>query len=67
MLAGRSGGVEDAVADGQSGLLVDPEDLDAVVEAIVRLLQDDDLRYRLGAEVREGAALAVYEEFIAQL
>lgn len=50
VLAGRSGGVEDAIADGQSGLLVDPEDLDAVVEAIVRLLQDDDLRYRLGAE-----------------
>jgi phosphatidylinositol alpha-1,6-mannosyltransferase len=50
VLAGRSGGVEDAVADGQSGLLVDPEDLDAVVAAIVRLLQDDDLRYRLGAE-----------------
>jgi len=50
VLAGRSGGVEDAVADGQSGLLVDPEDLDAVVAAIVRLLQDDDLRHRLGAE-----------------
>ncbi len=50
VLAGRSGGVEDAVADGESGLLVDPEDPDAVTEAIVHLLRDDALRRQLGAQ-----------------
>ena len=50
VLAGRSGGVEDAVADGQSGLLVDPENSEAVAEVIVRLLQDDELRHRLATQ-----------------
>ena len=53
VLAGRSGGVGDAVADGESGLLVDPGDVDAVARKLIRLLRDDDLRQRLGAQGRE--------------
>lgn len=53
VLAGRSGGVEDAVVDGETGLLVDPEDVDEVVEALVRLLRDEELRSRLGTQGRE--------------
>jgi phosphatidylinositol alpha-1,6-mannosyltransferase len=49
VLAGRSGGVEDAVADGESGLLVDPEDVAEVAGQLTRLLCDADLRQRLGA------------------
>jgi len=47
VVAGRSGGVMDAVEDGVTGLLVDPEDPRAVAEAIVHLLDDPDLRHRM--------------------
>ncbi len=47
VIAGRSGGVEDAVADGHSGLLVDPEDHIAVAHTMVTLLQDHRLRHQL--------------------
>jgi phosphatidylinositol alpha-1,6-mannosyltransferase len=40
VLAGRSGGTADAVEEGVSGLLVDPESVEAVADAIVSLLRD---------------------------
>lgn len=48
VVAGRSGGVAEAVEDGVSGLLVDPDCPDMIAEAIVRLLSDDELRRQLG-------------------
>jgi phosphatidylinositol alpha-1,6-mannosyltransferase len=53
VVAGRSGGVSDAVEDGVSGLLVDPEDPRAVAEAMARLLRDPGLRVRLATAGRE--------------
>jgi glycosyltransferase involved in cell wall biosynthesis len=41
---------------GDAGLLVDPTDVDAIAEAIGRLLGDRDLRARLGAAARDRAA-----------
>jgi phosphatidyl-myo-inositol dimannoside synthase len=55
VLAGNVAGALDAVADGESGLLVDPTDPRAVAEGIVRLLLDPELARRLG---RGGAARA---------
>lgn len=49
VLGGRSGGVADAVEDGQTGLLVDPEDPQAVAEGLIRLLQDGEWRGRLAS------------------
>src|SRR5579859_3349404 len=49
VLGGRSGGVPDAVREGETGLLVDPDDPAAVAAGIDRLLGDPDLRARLGA------------------
>jgi phosphatidylinositol alpha-1,6-mannosyltransferase len=48
-LAGNVGGAVDAVLDGETGLLVDPNDARAVAEALVRLLTDRELARRLGA------------------
>lgn len=48
VVAGRSGGVTDAVEDGRTGLLVDPDDPDAVADAVLKLLGDQDLARRLG-------------------
>ncbi|HST54656.1 MAG TPA: glycosyltransferase family 4 protein [Solirubrobacteraceae bacterium] len=48
VVAGNVGGALDSVADGESGLLVDPTDPVAVADAIARLLLDDELAARLG-------------------
>jgi phosphatidylinositol alpha-1,6-mannosyltransferase len=55
VLGGRSGGVEDAVREGETGFLVDPEDVGAVTAAIRRLLGDPGLARRLGAGGRTAA------------
>jgi phosphatidyl-myo-inositol dimannoside synthase len=55
VVAGNVGGPLDAVADGVSGLLVDPTDSTAVGDAVTRLLLDHELAQRLG---RKGAERA---------
>ncbi len=55
VVAGNVAGALDAVADGESGLLVDPTDTGAVASAIVSLLLDRALARKLGAA---GAARA---------
>ncbi|MFI5037121.1 MAG: glycosyltransferase family 4 protein, partial [Solirubrobacterales bacterium] len=53
VVAGDVGGAVDAVADGESGLLVDPTDQLAVAEAITSLLLDPELARRLGRGGKE--------------
>ncbi len=48
VVGGRSGGIPDAVADGRSGLLVDPLSPEEVARAISRILTDPDLAAALG-------------------
>jgi glycosyltransferase involved in cell wall biosynthesis len=52
VVAARSGGVAQAVLDEETGLLVPEGDAPAAASAIVRLLDDADLRLRLGARGR---------------
>jgi len=55
----KVGGIPDAVADEETGLLVPVGDWDALVAAIARLRDDHDLRLRLG----KSAAARAYAEF----
>jgi glycosyltransferase involved in cell wall biosynthesis len=48
VVATSAGGLPEAVADGETGLLVPPRDDGALASAIVRLLRDDPLRVRFG-------------------
>lgn len=48
VIAGKSGGVEDAVIDGLNGLLVDPEKVNDISEKIIKLALDTNLRNKLG-------------------
>ncbi len=48
-VATRAGGIEDAVRDGETGLLVQADELEA---ALQRLVQDASLRARLGTSAR---------------
>jgi len=52
VVAGNSGGIPDAVRDGETGFLVPPEDPGALAAAIVRLLENADLAKRVGAAGR---------------
>lgn len=72
------GGIPEVVQDGETGLLVAPDDPAALSEAIVSLLRDDEYRQRLGragygryqseftAWRMAGRMLAIYREVIAR-
>lgn len=49
VVASRVGGVPELVADGENGFLVPPRDPDELAAALGRLVEDRDLRRRLGA------------------
>jgi phosphatidylinositol alpha-1,6-mannosyltransferase len=48
IVANRTGGVEDAVVNGQTGLLADPQNQSEVTEHLVTLMEDKDLREATG-------------------
>lgn len=52
-------GVQDILKDGVNGFLVEPGDVDAFAERLVRILTDESLRRRLGA----AAAASIGPEF----
>ncbi|HEX5246669.1 MAG TPA: glycosyltransferase family 4 protein [Gaiellaceae bacterium] len=76
VVASRVGGLVDLVADGESGLLVEPGDVAALRAALERLLGDPELRTRLGRAGRErirerftwasvtDATIALYDEVL---
>lgn len=53
VIGGRSGGVEDAVLNEKTGLLVDPEDAGSLEQAVLRLWRDAGLRATFGAAGRK--------------
>ena len=52
VVAGKSGGIPDAVRDGETGFLIPPEDPAAIADAVGRLLADTALAGRVGAAGR---------------
>ncbi len=58
-VAGRSGGAAEAVVDGNTGLVVDPDSIHDIAEAIEKLLKQGELRKQLG----ENAKLRVLKDF----
>jgi glycosyltransferase involved in cell wall biosynthesis len=55
VVASAVGGLRDLVVDGETGLLVPAGDVPALREALTRLLEDPELRHRLGANARKRA------------
>lgn len=49
IIAGRSGGIGDAVIDGVTGILVDPLNLDEIDDAVTKILSDNHYARALGA------------------
>lgn len=53
VIAGRSGGVADAVIDQETGLLVNPECANEIAAAIKLLVEDSEKRLKFGKQGRE--------------
>jgi phosphatidylinositol alpha-1,6-mannosyltransferase len=67
-IAGRGGGSHEAVADGVTGYVVPPRDVDAVRDALLRLLLDDELRRAMGEAARRRAVDSFrYEHVVERL
>jgi glycosyltransferase involved in cell wall biosynthesis len=65
VVASRVGGIPDLVEGGTTGLLVPPANVDALADALVRVLTDHALAERLGAAAHEAVQpwLATPEEY----
>ena len=53
VIAGQSGGLAEAIKDGDTGFVVEPTDVDAVTVALQRLLADQLLARRVGQAARK--------------
>ncbi len=52
VIGSLSGGMTDLINDGESGLLTDPENADAIYTAIKKMIDDQNLRYQLSVNAR---------------
>jgi phosphatidylinositol alpha-1,6-mannosyltransferase len=66
-VAGDSGGAAEAVADGETGIVVrQPERVEEVVAAFTTLLDDEALRARMGMAARQRAETEFSYDVLAQ-
>lgn len=77
VVATRVGGLEEQIVDGSNGILVAPQDPDALAAALIRVLRDPALAAAMGSagkalreekfsiEATTGAIAALYEELCA--
>jgi starch synthase len=66
VLASRVGGVPEIVTDGETGILLPPEETAAWVSAIRRLCSEPELRNRLGAAGRARSTAFDWKEIASQ-
>ena len=65
VIAARSGAFPEVVRDGETGLLVAPDDPEALAKALQRLIASSDLRRRLGDAARAHVAASFTVEKMA--
>ncbi|WPL17685.1 D-inositol 3-phosphate glycosyltransferase [Thiorhodovibrio winogradskyi] len=63
VVATKVGGIPEIITDGINGILVPPQDSDAIKNAVNRLLSDDTFRHQLGSAAKRN----VHENFSIQL
>jgi phosphatidylinositol alpha-1,6-mannosyltransferase len=63
----RFGGIPEAVKDGETGILVEPGNQQALEEAILTLMTNEDLRKRMSEAARKHAAGFSWESHCRQL
>jgi phosphatidylinositol alpha-1,6-mannosyltransferase len=66
-IAGRSGGSHEAVIDGHTGFVVEPDDATTLAERMTQLLTDESERTRMGAAARAWAEECSYDARVGPL
>ncbi|MEA1926999.1 MAG: glycosyltransferase [Candidatus Auribacterota bacterium] len=64
VISTRVGGIPEVVLDGETGILVEPYDPDAIARAIIKLALDKDLKTRMGREGIERAQLFSLDKMV---
>ena len=67
VVASNIGGTSEVVIEGKTGYLRAPDDLESMSDCVVKLLRDEPLRTRMGAEGRKLVEEAYSWEHIAEL
>ncbi|HAV76802.1 MAG TPA: hypothetical protein DCX53_05540 [Anaerolineae bacterium] len=68
IVASEVGQVKDIIQHETNGILVSADDVQEMSEAILRLIEDDDLRVRLGQQARDDAVRKhSWEQYISRL
>ena len=65
VVGARSGGVGDAVLDGETGVLVPPQDAEAIAQAVIKLFQHREWAVELGLNGRKRVEMELSSEAIA--
>jgi len=66
VVATRTGGIPEAVREGETGFLVDSQDVSGIAEAMIRLVRDPGLAHRLGQNGRKQAETLSWERYAEQ-
>jgi len=56
IVATRINGITEQITDGENGILVPPENHNALAKAILRLIQDKELSKKLGSSAKKRVA-----------
>jgi glycosyltransferase involved in cell wall biosynthesis len=67
VIAHRTGGVEDAVLDGKTGFLVNPDEPAELVKRLGQLIEDNELRKEMGEEGVRWASSHSWDEIAMQI
>ncbi len=66
VIAARVGGISEVIQEGETGMLIDPDDEDSLARAMLTLLRDETLRLRLGQRAKLVALDRFNQEKVAQ-
>jgi glycosyltransferase involved in cell wall biosynthesis len=66
VVVSRCGGLTETVQDGRTGLVVNANDCDVLAQAMLRLLEDDHLRERMGQAARQRAVQCFSWEWVVR-
>lgn len=76
VIASRLAGLAEQIRDGETGLLVDPDDVDGLAQAMQRFLEDPDYAFGLGRNAEAGfeestlnmeTVASLYEEIVRRV
>ncbi len=66
IVGSKNGGMADLLVDGESGLLVDPENTAALYEALAKLIVDEEARYQMSINARQRIVTEFNTDVITQ-